>query len=137
MAADLHIHVFEGITERHLALLFENSLGSKYFNPRARGERSTATYEAVANTPNIWIGEVSWLKAMLLQDGETTYVPAPVQTIAGLIDEELPTLDDKLIADILAALDLPNTTQYKLAKREAVAKFLLQHKGKRVFTVSW
>lgn len=137
MAADLHIHIFKGITEQDLADFNSNTFGSKYFNPRSVFEKSKDnSYDKMCETPQIWIGEVSWLKAALLEDSER-FVPGTVMQISELIGEDLPVLDDELIAKILAAFDTPNATGYSLAAADEVAEFLEQHKGKQVFTVSW
>ena len=138
MSADLHIHVLEGVEERDIAILESSSLGSKYsslFNHHTT-EQYDAAYDKIGNSPNIWIGSVSWLKAGLLDDYDR-YVPSTVEEISNLIGEDLPTLDEELIAKIVKAFDLPNNTSYELAERNAVREFLEKHKGKKVFTVSW
>lgn len=89
-----------------------------------------------SESPNIWIGEVSWLKAGLTGDKEA-YIPNPVATISELIGEDWPVLDDELIEKILAAFDLENTTNCRLAEVKEVAEFLQEHKGSEVFTISW
>ena len=141
MGADLHIHVFEGIDIEDLKEFFANTLGSKYFNlRRGQGEAWSEAYKKIAKTPNIWIGEASWLKASLCKDEKTAdkYVPATVERVCEIIGEDLPILDDILIQKILDALDLPNDTAYNVTtKKDEVEKFLLTHKGKKVFTVSW
>lgn len=147
MAADLHIHAAdESITEAHMAAMFSNLMGSKWFNPKSIGElegrteeekrRGLQLHQETVACPSIWIGEVSWLKAGLLDDPDT-FVPAPVQAIADLIGEELPVIDDELISKIMAALDLPNATDYLLANPAEVRTFLEEHRGKRAFTISW
>lgn len=140
----MHIHVYEGITENDLSDFFWNSMGSKYFGgglgiiaARRAGEgKFDAAYKKISDTPNIWIGEVSWLKAGLFNN-EETYVPGPVSIIKDLIGENLPTIDEELIDKIEAALNAKNTTDYSVAKPDEVVGFLLQHKGKKCFTVSW
>lgn len=135
MAADMHIHIFDGITEEDLKGFFCWNFGSKYFDlSRARPEDIS---RKMWRTPSVWVGEVSWLKAGLMLEGEKEFVPAPVGKICELIGEDLPVLDDILIKNVLEAMDLPNTTGYELNTKENVREFLLQHKGKRVFTVSW
>lgn len=140
MAADLHVHVLEGITEDDLRIFFSNTLGSKHFSPVTVGERNDygpgSIYDRVGNSPNVWIGEVSWLKAMLLEDGET-FIPEPVQAVQELIGEDLPVLDDELQAKLLEALQRPNRTGYTVAARDDVVEFLTEHRGKKLFTVSW
>lgn len=134
MAADLHIHIYEGITENDLARFFSHVLGSKYFNMFTRN-RAEGDYKA-GETPGVWIGEVSWLKAALFEDAEN-YIPSPVQIINDLIGEDLPVLDEDLLGKILAALEQPNSTQYCIAEPKQVELFLRQHMGKRLFTISW
>ncbi len=135
MSADLHIHIFEGITEDNLAEFFSATLGSKYHSWSVR-RRSDEVYDLVANTPGILIGEVSWLKAFIFDAGEE-YIPSTIEKVSAIIGEDLPILDDKMITEILSAFDLPNVTQYELANKEKVRIFLEEHKGKQVFTVSW
>lgn len=135
MAADLHIHVFEGIAETDLAMFNSGTFGSKWFGS-CSGNRSIDCFSRIADTPNVWIGEVSWLKAALSGD-EASYIPDAVAKISELIGEDLPVLDDALIGKILAALESPNDTGYGLANQTTVQEFLTQHKGKPVFTVSW
>ena len=135
MAADLHIHIFEGITEEDLADFNSHTLGSKYFDLR-RPQRSLLDNPA-GETPNVWIGEVSWLKAGLFEDGEQAYIPDTVREISRLIGEDLPVLDDELIKKIGDAFDLPNQTGYSLSEGEEVLAFLEQHKGKKAYTISW
>ena len=134
MAADLYIHVFEGVTEEELEEFFSNTFGSKHFN--LNRPRRDDIYLKVADTPQIWIGEVSWLKAMVFGDSEE-FIPNTVGAINRGIGEVLPVINDKLIAGIMGAFDLPNDTSYALAKPEDVRAFLEKHRGKRVFTVSW
>ena len=134
MAADLHIHVLDGISGEDLASFFSNTLGSKYFNPRPGGRASASS--PVSQTPNVWIGEVSWLKAAFLGDSET-YVPASVVQISDLIGEDLPELTEELLTKILDALGSKNTTNYSISSRDDVESFLREHMGKRLFTVSW
>ena len=122
MGADLHIHIYEGITEKDLANFFCHTLGSKYFNLSKRQPENW--YKPVSNTPSIWIGEVSWLSAGLSNDRKT-YVPDPVGEI------------NELIKKILSALDLENITSYNVTTRDKVESFLIKHKGKKIFTVSW
>ena len=136
MSADLHIHIFEGITEQDLKYFFCNSLGSKYFDITIYHLKQDNLYKKISNTPNIWIGSVSWLKAGLSKDNET-YIPTTVNNIQKIINEDLPELTDKLINDILNSFELENKTSYDIAKKEDVKLFLNKHKGKKIFTVSW
>lgn len=138
MPADLHIHIFEGIDENDLSTFFVNTLGSKYFNRNARPNRKASedAYDRVSSTASVWIGEVSRLKAGLFDDPET-FVPGTVQRVQKLIGEDLPVLNDKLIVEIMEAFLIENTTGYSLNYIEYVLSFLVENKGKKVFTVSW
>ena len=140
MAADLHIIIAgEQITEEVLAVFFSSTFGSKYFNPgnlQPTRSDSDRYFELVSEAPQIWIGEVSWLKASLFGEAEE-FIPRTVGTISELIGEDLPVLDDELIGKILAAFDLPNATSYSLNEKEKVAEWLEQYKGQKVFTCSW
>lgn len=135
MSADLSIHVFEGITEKDIARFFSNALGSKHFSFFGGGFSSEA-YDKISNTPQCWIGEVSWLKAGLLDDADT-FIPGPIQKISELIGEDLPELTDELAVAITEALTIPNATDYHIATPEEVNEFLHTHMGKKLFTVSW
>lgn len=139
MAADLHIHIFEGIEEYDLKTFFASSLGSKHFDLRiasAQQRKGLRIHENVGQTPNVWVGEVSWLKAVVFESPEE-FVPTPVSVIHKLIGEDLPVLDSDLIYKIMDALDRKNKTMYKIARPEDVIGFLSAHEGKQVFTVSW
>lgn len=137
MAADMCIHIFQGITEDDLRIFFSNALGSKYFGTVAPSdEELDQAFHKIARTPNVWVGEVSWLKAALFED-EEKYIPTAIEQIHEIIGEDLPVIDDELIARIEQALRLPNKTRYRVAKPEEVVEFLRKYKGERCFTVSW
>ena len=150
MAADLHIHVFEEgeLTEENFRAYFSNTLGSKWFNPLSCGMANAVERLRwpVGDTPSVWVGEVSWLKAALLGD-EESYIPEGVEAVNSIIGESLPIVDDELIEKIRAALCLPNRTArpggvwkgagYNVSGPGGVCAFLEQHRGKRAFTISW
>lgn len=145
MGADLHIHVYDGLTEDDLREFFRNSLGSKwsagFFGLLTVGEtnlnKMLANHDKILAQPNIWIGEVSWLKASLFEGGEEQFVPSTVQVVSDAIGEDLPVLDGELFERIIGAFSEENRTIYSLAKEENVRAWLQQHMGKRLFTVSW
>ena len=139
MAADQHIHIFEGITLKDLELFFCTTMGSKWFDPERSGEKQqTRVYDKIAATPQVHVGEVSWLKAGLFEDPET-FVPDTVMRISELIPSgEEPTLiTTDLISEVEKALQLPNKTSYHLSPGDEILVFLRQHLGKKAFTVSW
>lgn len=135
MAADMHIHVYEGLTEEDLARFFCHVMGSKWFDP-GFSNQLTDHYQKIANTPSVWVGEVSWLKSCVFEDAET-FVPNPVLRMFELVGEELPVIDDEFIAKAKEAFSVENQTEYLIAKWEELESFFLEHKGKQVFTVSW
>lgn len=140
MAADLHIHVLKNMTECDLVLMQSNTLGSKHFNPISAGVRMEEQYllacKKVMESPNVWVGEVSWLKAMVFED-EETFIPHTVQLVHDVIGEDLPVITDAMIVVITAAFGVENTTGYRLADVDAVVKFLKENWGRKIFTISW
>lgn len=165
MAADLHIHVFEGIDEEDLRIFKRNTLGSKHFDPVNIGHTEgdyqathpepaswaemrkhvgqdepqsdwDVAYARVADTPHVEVGEVSWLKAAFFEDSGK-FVPDPIQAVNDLVGEDLPVIDDEFLDKLAKALQLENKTQYSLSPWRRVMSFLESNRGKRVFTVSW
>jgi hypothetical protein len=173
MAADLHIHVFEPKEEEQVRLYLKSTFWStdkghgydevfvggkwvhlndwddeKYPEPMDMRQKYLPDLdEKVAHgTPSVWVGEVSWLKAALFEDGDT-YIPEPVARVCQIIGSNLPVIDDALIQQVAEALRLPNNTikakgvwdgkGYSLASAESVIEFLTKHKGKKAFTISW
>lgn len=141
MSADLYIHVVtKDFTEEYYMAFESNNLGSKYFNPDFDKEfekkNNCDLYELCSVTPSVWVGEVSWLKAALFED-EESYIPEPVQKICSIIGEDFPVIDDDLIKKIQDAMDCSNQTSYSLTNAQKVIDFLNEHKGEKVFTISW
>lgn len=162
MAADLHIHVVPVapvngvmfrwnkqtkeheeipvrgvINEKVIRAFFSNTLGSKWRSDGKEDENERdRAYALINQTPNIWVGEVSWLKAALFED-EKTFIPSPVQIVSDVIGEDLPVIDDALISKIEEGLKTANTTNYETSSDAKIIDFLKQHKGLRCFTVSW
>jgi hypothetical protein len=87
-------------------------------------------------SPNVWVGEVSWLKAALFED-EEAFVPDAVAEVYEIIGEGLPVIDDALIEKIRTALGAQNRTGYNVTDPDPVIRFLEQHRGKPCFTISW
>lgn len=116
-----------------------STMGSKWFNlERQEEKRKFNIYAKIARTPQVHVGEVSWLKADLFHD-PLRYIPPPIERIAELIPEgEDPVLiTPELIEEVSKALHLPNTTSYHIEPTEEILTFLRQHIGKKAFTVSW
>jgi hypothetical protein len=133
------------ITEEDLKCFFSSTLGSRWFS--WTGSRcgmnncDCAHWEHVTDSDQIWIGEVSWLKAAITEDVDS-YVPEPVQAVNELIGESLPVLDEDLKKKIIDACIAPRQSQgaswyQSTDKVEALAKWLDEHMGQKLFTVSW
>jgi hypothetical protein len=88
-----------------------------------------------------WVGQVSWLKAGLMGDAER-YIPDAVRNVAVLV-EDTPVIDDALITQIMVAMNVPDRSIYSgkhhrgVEKRRVVKRWLTEHKGLRVGSVSW
>lgn len=162
MAADLHIHVMPNepvtgtarqwvnheyvetpvtgvVDEKVLDAFFSNTIGSRWFkgfNGRIDENERERAVALISETPNVWVGEVSWLKAALFEDDET-YIPNVVQAVSDIIDENLPVIDDELISKIEQVFTNGNKTSYEISSPTEVIEFLKKYKGLRCFTVSW
>ena len=137
MAADLCIHVITPeFTEEDYKKFQASTLGSKYFNPKDNDKDFNALFEKCSGTPQVWVGEVSWLKAALFDDAET-FIPDPIDEIHKIIGEEFPIINDELIKKIREAIGAENTTGYNLGSADDILKFLEENKGKKAFTISW
>ncbi len=149
MSADFTIHIMEGITEEDLKIFHSNTLGSKW-GPQLTNygfemrEVSNAEWDLackkISKTPQIWIGEVSWLKANFSDNDSGKYVPDTIQVIEDIFGkEEVIRLTDDNIEKIKEALKLPNNNpHYDINHHmDKVLTFLNTHKGKKAFTVSW
>ena len=139
MAADLYIHVLtDEIGEDDVKYFFGNTLGSKYFAGfGAHVDISDPRYRRVIDAPGVHVGEVSWLKAAVFDDGEDDFIPDAIQGVNDAIGEDFPVIDDDLIAKVAAAMRLENTTQYDVASDNEIIAWLADHKGQKAFTVSW
>lgn len=89
-------------------------------------------------TPQVWVGEVSWLKAALFENGEETFVPNAVGRLAQLFDDDSGVIiTDDFITRAANAMMEDNQTSYSVASPEPIVEFLQKHLGKRAFTISW
>lgn len=143
MSADLYIHAAVGIDEFDMGVFKASSFGSKHFSmARAAyyqgpgSAKSEEVHSRIAASPQVHVGSVSWLKAAIIGD-DTAYVPDAVAEVHDITGEDLPVIDDGLIARVKDALALENHSQYRLNDVAAVLAFLEAHKGQRAFTVSW
>jgi hypothetical protein len=134
MSADLCIHIFEGIAEEDLAEFNSHTFGSKYFD-LSKKSFSNEVFDKILGTERIDVGEVSWLKAAVTDSDE--FVPGPIGKLVDIIGEDLPVIDDELIAKIGEAMKVPNKSGYSIKSEHDVVTWLQARKGKRIFTVSW
>ena len=141
MTADLHIHIrTEEITDEVMQTFFCNVLGSKYCNPQIAFQYGDLSYrlklfQKMNETPNCWIGEVSWLKAEVFDDGNT-YIPNAVGEVSEIFENET-VIDDDVIKRVEDAMSMKNDTSYGVASKDEVVDFLKEHKGERAFTITW
>lgn len=138
MAADLHIHAFKPgtLTTKHFKAFFGRCLGSKWWNMFSDNGFNTPEYNEVSDTPNVWVGEVSWLKSSACEDHET-FIPDAVGAVSEIIGEELPVINEELIAKIETALGLKNQTSYDVSEPNEIIAFLREHIGWQAFQISW
>ncbi len=132
MSADLHIHILEGTDEEAVKCCLSDTLGSKWFGYSRNRDWNDEVYK----TPDIWIGEVSWLKASLFGDPDS-YIPDSIQAVSEVVGEDFRKIDDEMIEEVERALSLDNTTNYRIASKESITEFLREHYGKKTFCISW
>ena len=74
------------VTEADMRCFFAHTIGSMYgpkdlFHPLGSGKCDTDDgitcrhWEAVSGSPNVWIGEVSWMKAALVPGEGEEFIP--------------------------------------------------------------
>ena len=141
MAADFHIHVItKNFTEDDVKFLKSNTLGSKYFagfDQRYSYEELNSILARAENTPNIWIGEVSWLKASLSED-PSEYIPTLVEVLYDLVGEDFTTITPEFIDQVSAAFDTEEiSSYYDSFEKDRLINFLNKYMGEKVFHVSW
>lgn len=147
MSADFQIHSTQGLLVPEnpddplkwpdLRCFFANTIGSVWFGlPRHCNGHTCEHFNRISKTSSVTVGEVSWLKSILFDDPET-YLPGTVDKIQSVISDRIPVLDDELRQEILVAFDTPNNSIYMVSKKEQVARWLEDHLGERLFTVSW
>lgn len=144
MGADLAIHVLtKDFTEKHLEAFQSSTIGSRWFrwdgNQFERNfekEHNCNLYHLCSETPHVFVGEASFLKAALFEDSET-FIPDTIEVICSIISDNLPIINDELIYEIEKSFNLTNKTQYELSESNDVIEFLKKHKGQKAFTIAW
>lgn len=136
MATEFRIHVLTDVfTKEHLAAMCSNHLGSKYDDPDPFGrakekfeiEHNCSLYDLALKTPYVLMGS-----------GPGMNPHNAIDVVADLIGEDLPVIDDALIAKIEEALHAKDENPYwTLTPFDEVMAFLEQYKGERVFTILW
>lgn len=135
MAADLHIHILtDYFGEKDYIAMNRNTMGSYYFD-LSRYNYDPDLMDRCFDTPNFWVGSVSWLKAVISNDD--SYIPSAVAQIATIVGENFPVIDDGLIQRIVSAMDSPNDTIYSLCDKSELKEWLEKYRGEKVFTISW
>lgn len=136
MAADLYIHVTEGLSEETEKCFFGPNLVPPP-RPTCKGYDCVHMDEVEA-CPSVHVGDVSWLKASLFDEVDK-YVPAPVYRVSELLPSSQ-EITPELVEQIDAAFDLENKSIYKIdfgEKRKRVNTFLRRYMGRQAFVASW
>lgn len=138
MAADMHMHILEGVTQDEYAIFNWNTLGSKYYDRNKDNDKYWIALSKKFNqTPNVWIGEVSWLKEALFED--VSCVPTVIEGLSKLIAEDFPVIDDALVLKVRKIYDDNEKIEQCMGCniKNQVIDFLNQYKGKKVFLLNW
>lgn len=103
-------------------------------------------WKRVSETENFWVGEVSWLKAGLLDDSDS-FIPSLVEQVVEVFADDPVLITDEVVQKVRDIGDPPNNTAkeggvwsgkgYSLAKSAKIVEFLEKHKGEYAYTVSW
>lgn len=140
MAADLHIHIGKNIPINELRDYNKRFISCSdgndgWVEKDEYGNILVFDEKKIHNSLNVWVGEVSWLKASLSGD-KNAFVPGAIYEIQDIFSE-LPVIDDGLIERVRKAFDLPNTSGYTVSKPDSVISFLEKNRGEIGFTISW
>lgn len=129
MAADLYIHILEGLTEDEVKLFFCNDMGSKYFDlDKVELKHKLFNSEInnkFADTLMVYVGSDSSIDNGL------------VSLIENFIGEDFPVITHDLIFGINHILN-SKLEYYRLnPDRGEITDFLYKHLGKKCFCVNW
>lgn len=130
MAADLYIHILEGITEEEVKIFFCNDSGSKYFDlDKVELKHKIFNHQInnkFSDTLRVYVGSDSSIENGL------------VSLIENFIGEDFPVINDSLIFGVLHILSLSSKLPYyRLNEKDEILIFLNKHKGKKIFCVNW
>lgn len=131
MAADMHLHILDAPN-----LEVDEEIVRKFIRKELPDEEEWENaYFAINHTPNVWVGEVSWVKAQLFNDDG--YIPPAVGKIQELVGETFPVIDDQFLANVESAMLSANHSAYGTTSALTVLNFLRRFMGHRCFVVSW
>ena len=90
------------------------------------------------------VGDVSWLKAALFEDGENTYVPSLIEAVSEIVptvSNGVKEITDEMIAEvkqaITASAGVEDESIYEQGDPESLLIWLDQYKGWQCWSVSW
>lgn len=95
----------------------------------------TEAIEIAIKAECVWIGEAAFLKAMIKKDDER-YIPLFVRLVLDLIPVSCTTKVTTDIVSQIANFKKGNHAMFKTSEPEAVAKFLVERIGEKVYSVS-
>lgn len=139
----LHNQPVQGVVdEKVLNLFFSSLLEYKWTLSGSRTDYTKEEYDdanlLVASSPSCWIGDVSWLKAAILENGDK-FIPQLVYRVSQLIGDDPVEITDNLISQIAEIFDTStNSTTYSVqTDKDKIIEFFENNKGLKCFSVSW
>jgi len=116
MPAHLHIHVGD-------------------VNPFAKCANK-ADFALVVESSYLWVGEASWLRA-LLDKSFDLHVPPIVEFVARRVPETPPvSVSEELIAQV-ENFDIRNSSERSSITKEVLLEFFLKHANRKIFSWNW
>ena len=110
------------------------------FPDENENDHTTSLYYKLGELcPNVWVSEVSFLKASLF--GDDDYIPGVVQVVQELIGEDFPVLNDELLQKLTDAINADYDPSYygqmhQNTKNEII-EWLNENKGSELFIIAW
>lgn len=143
MSADFAVHVLtDKFTAEDYKAFASNTLGSAYFDLNFSQAEYEKAYDidlfcSCSDTPHLYVGEVSWLKASLTGDIDE-YVPDLVLHVSELFNgNELLLITDEVIEKVRSIIDSFVEHEHYSSGTEGLLEFFEKYKGSTAFTVSW
>ncbi len=120
MSAQYMLHIYEGLTEDDIREFESSTFGSPYFNFQSGpydADKMSKNHDRIANTPHFDVGEVSWLKAGLIEDPDR-YISGPIDKLSDIFPNSLvkdfTVITDEVIDRVKEAIGVTNQTSYQL-----------------------